>query len=125
MPLIELSMTGRPKSSRVVGIDLGTTNSLVAYMTESGPQVIRDEQGNALVPSIVYYDTAEQRLLVGEEAGQPALDRHVDGQPPEPGIAAVGHPPSRLGQVARGAVRLLLQPLRDLEGRVHRADPVL
>src|SRR5437763_1219183 len=68
MPRIELSMSGRPKSRRVVGIDLGTTNSLVAYMSESGPQVIRDEQGNALVPSIVYYDTAEQRLLVGEEA---------------------------------------------------------
>src|SRR5437868_4229681 len=70
MPRIELSMSGRPKSTRVVGIDLGTTNSLVAYMTESGPQVIRDEQGNALVPSIVYYDTAEKRLLVGEEAGE-------------------------------------------------------
>jgi molecular chaperone DnaK len=68
MPIIELSMTGRPKSSRVVGIDLGTTNSLVAYMSESGPQVIRDAEGNALVPSIVYYDNAEKRLLVGEEA---------------------------------------------------------
>src|SRR4051812_12215415 len=68
MPLIELSMTGRPKSSRVVGIDLGTTNSLVAYTTESGPQVIRDPEGNALVPSIVYYGNAEKRLLVGEEA---------------------------------------------------------
>src|SRR3982751_2983642 len=68
MPLIELSMTGRPKSSRVVGIDLGTTNSLVAYMTESGPQVIRDPEGNALVPSIVYYDSGQKRLLVGEEA---------------------------------------------------------
>ncbi|MFL6273902.1 MAG: Fe-S protein assembly chaperone HscA [Blastocatellia bacterium] len=68
MPLIELSMTGRPKSSRVVGIDLGTTNSLVAYTTESGPQVIRDGEGNALVPSIVYYDNAEKRLLVGEAA---------------------------------------------------------
>src|SRR5436190_1167016 len=68
MPVIELSLSGRPKSARVVGIDLGTTNSLVAYMSDNGPEVIRDEQGNALVPSIVYYDTAEQRLLVGEEA---------------------------------------------------------
>ena len=68
MPLIELSMTGRPKSSRVVGIDLGTTNSLVAYMTEDGPRVIRDEQGGALVPSIVYYDKRERQLLVGEAA---------------------------------------------------------
>ncbi|HXG91171.1 MAG TPA: Fe-S protein assembly chaperone HscA [Blastocatellia bacterium] len=68
MPMIELSMSGRPKSRRVVGIDLGTTNSLVAYMSEAGPQVIRDERGGALVPSIVYYDNAERRLLVGEEA---------------------------------------------------------
>jgi Fe-S protein assembly chaperone HscA len=68
MPVIELSMSGRPKSRRVVGIDLGTTNSIVAYTDEGGPQVIRDEAGNALVPSIVYYDQHERRLLVGEEA---------------------------------------------------------
>ncbi|HWO00350.1 MAG TPA: Fe-S protein assembly chaperone HscA [Blastocatellia bacterium] len=68
MPVIELSMTGRPKSGRVVGIDLGTTNSLVAFMGDSGPAVIRDDSGNALVPSIVYYDNDERRLLVGEEA---------------------------------------------------------
>jgi Fe-S protein assembly chaperone HscA len=68
MPVIELSLSGRPKSGRVVGIDLGTTNSLVAYMSENGPQVIRDDRGDALVPSIVYYDAAQKRLLVGEEA---------------------------------------------------------
>ena len=68
MPVIELSMSGRPKSGRVVGIDLGTTNSLVAYMSERGAEVIRDERGNALVPSIVYYDADEKRLLIGEEA---------------------------------------------------------
>ena len=68
MPVIELSMTGRPRSGRVVGIDLGTTNSLVAFMGADGPEVIRDETGNALVPSIVYYDNDERRLLVGEEA---------------------------------------------------------
>jgi molecular chaperone DnaK len=68
MPVIELSMSGRPKSGRVVGIDLGTTNSLVAYMSDDGPQVIRDERGAALVPSIVYFDAGEKRLLIGEEA---------------------------------------------------------
>jgi len=68
MPVIELSMTGRPKSGRVVGIDLGTTNSLVAFMGPGGPEVIRDEEGNALVPSIVYFDNTEHQLLVGEEA---------------------------------------------------------
>jgi Fe-S protein assembly chaperone HscA len=68
MPVIELSLSGRPKSARVVGIDLGTTNSLVAYMSDNGPEVIRDESGNGLVPSIVYYDHEKDRLLVGEEA---------------------------------------------------------
>jgi molecular chaperone DnaK len=68
MPVIELSLSGRPKSARVVGIDLGTTNSLVAYMSDNGPEVIRDESGNGLVPSIVYYDHGKDRLLVGEEA---------------------------------------------------------
>ena len=68
MPVIELSLSGRPKSARVVGIDLGTTNSLVAYMSDNGPEVIRDEFGDGLVPSIVYYDHEKDRLLVGEEA---------------------------------------------------------
>ena len=68
MPVIELSMSGRPKSQRVVGIDLGTTNSLVAHMSDNGPEVIRNEAGEALVPSVVYYDNREKRLLVGEEA---------------------------------------------------------
>jgi len=68
MPVIELSLSGRPKSARVVGIDLGTTNSLIAYMSDNGPEVIRDESGNGLVPSIVYYDHEQDRLFVGEEA---------------------------------------------------------
>src|ERR1700741_79751 len=67
MPVIELSLSGRPKSARVVGIDLGTTNSLVAYMSDNGAEVIRDASGNALVPSIVYYDPVQDPLLVGEE----------------------------------------------------------
>jgi Fe-S protein assembly chaperone HscA len=68
MPVIELSLSGRPKSARVVGIDLGTTNSLVAYMSDKGAEVIRDESGIALVPSIVFFDNEHSRLLVGEDA---------------------------------------------------------
>jgi molecular chaperone DnaK len=68
MPVIELSLSGRPKSARVVGIDLGTTNSLVAYMSDSGPEVIRAENGDGLVPSVVYYDNETDELLVGRAA---------------------------------------------------------
>ena len=39
--------------SRIVGIDLGTTNSLVAYVEGGIPRVIPDAEGRALLPSIV------------------------------------------------------------------------
>jgi Fe-S protein assembly chaperone HscA len=52
---------------KVVGIDLGTTNSLVAYVAEGGPVVIRDSAGDALVPSIVSVD-ADGTVFVGREA---------------------------------------------------------
>ena len=52
---------------KVVGIDLGTTNSLVAYVADGGPVVIRDSSGDALVPSIVSVD-AEGTVFVGREA---------------------------------------------------------
>jgi molecular chaperone DnaK len=52
---------------KVVGIDLGTTNSLVAYVAGGGPVVIRDSSGDALVPSIVSVD-AGGTVFVGREA---------------------------------------------------------
>ena len=39
--------------SKVVGIDLGTTNSLVAHVGSHGPEVIRDASGDGLLPSVV------------------------------------------------------------------------
>ncbi|MEW6734151.1 MAG: Fe-S protein assembly chaperone HscA [Acidobacteriota bacterium] len=54
--------------SRVVGIDLGTTNSLIAYIDDGGnPQVIPDKEGRKMLPSIVHYSEKEG-LLVGESA---------------------------------------------------------
>lgn len=43
------------KSELAVGIDLGTTNSVVAISHDGKPEVIRDNDGSALVPSIVAY----------------------------------------------------------------------
>src|SRR3982074_3835263 len=53
--------------SRVVGIDLGTTNSLVAYGKGDVPVVIRDKGGDALLPSIVSV-SSEGTVYVGREA---------------------------------------------------------
>ena len=50
----------------VVGIDLGTTNSLVAYMDRGVPQVIRDAEGRGLVPSVVAFGPSGS--VVGDAA---------------------------------------------------------
>jgi Fe-S protein assembly chaperone HscA len=52
--------------SRIVGIDLGTTNSLVAYVDAGIPKVIPDADGRALLPSIVAF--TDDGVLVGEAA---------------------------------------------------------
>ena len=53
--------------SKVVGIDLGTTNSLVAYVKDGVPFVIRDNSGDGLVPSIVSA-APDGTIYVGREA---------------------------------------------------------
>ncbi len=52
--------------SRIVGIDLGTTNSLVAFMDQEGPHVIPGPDGQTKVPSIV--GLTDNGLIVGEAA---------------------------------------------------------
>ncbi len=54
-------------SERIVGIDLGTTNSLVAYMQGESPVVIPGEDGLNLVPSVVALDERDQ-IIVGNAA---------------------------------------------------------
>ncbi|NYF91343.1 Fe-S protein assembly chaperone HscA [Tunturiibacter empetritectus] len=51
---------------RVVGIDLGTTNSLVAYMEDGAPVVIPGEDGERLVPSVVAW--TDSGVMVGNAA---------------------------------------------------------
>ncbi len=53
---------------RIVGIDLGTTNSLVAYMHEGEPRVITGRNGRSMVPSVVAL--TDNGLLVGDPAKQ-------------------------------------------------------
>jgi len=52
--------------SRIVGIDLGTTNSLVAWVDHGVPKVIPDAEGRALLPSIVAW--TGDGVVVGEAA---------------------------------------------------------
>ena len=55
---------------RIVGIDLGTTNSLIAYVDDAGPQVVADSAtGQKMLPSIVSF-LPNDRVVVGREAGE-------------------------------------------------------
>ncbi|NLU48848.1 MAG: Hsp70 family protein [Syntrophomonadaceae bacterium] len=52
----------------IVGIDLGTTNSLVAFINGEGkPEIVINERGSRLTPSVVYFKN-DQEVLVGELA---------------------------------------------------------
>ena len=51
----------------IVGIDLGTTNSLIAYYTPEGPVVIPNRFGEKLTPSVVSVDS-EGTVYVGKTA---------------------------------------------------------
>lgn len=62
---------------RAVGIDLGTTNSLVAAVQEGVPRALRDDGGSAIVPSVVHYP-ADGRVVVGEEARRLAAEHPRD-----------------------------------------------
>ncbi len=53
-------------SAKIVGIDLGTTNSLVAYMDGPQPKVIANQEGRTLVPSVVSFSA--DGILVGDPA---------------------------------------------------------
>jgi Fe-S protein assembly chaperone HscA len=65
---------GEQRKSKIVGIDLGTTNSLIAYMGLTGPKIIEDAEGRKIVPSIVSL-TENERLVAGEPARELLLTK--------------------------------------------------
>src|SRR5277367_2676098 len=54
-------------SDDIVGIDLGTTNSEIALYRDGRPEVLADERGRIILPSVVGLSESGE-LLVGEEA---------------------------------------------------------
>src|SRR5947209_6115796 len=62
---------------QVVGIDLGTTFSLAAYVENGRPVVVRDERGVALVPSCISFHD-DGTVLVGSAARDRALSYGLD-----------------------------------------------
>ena len=88
LQIAEPGMSTAPHQHRLaVGIDLGTTNSLVATVRSGSPEVLSDEEGRSLLPSIVrYLDNGHAHigrdlteiLERGGGLGQPAEHQGLD-----------------------------------------------
>src|SRR5262245_63188787 len=57
---------------KIIGIDLGTTNSVVAVMEGKEPKIITNEEGGRLTPSVVAFDDKGE-VLVGQIARRQAI----------------------------------------------------
>ncbi len=80
-------------TEEIVGIDLGTTNSEIALYRNGRPEILADEQGRKILPSVVGLTEAGE-LLVGEEARNQWLlypDRTVRSIKRRMGQAATVH----------------------------------
>jgi Fe-S protein assembly chaperone HscA len=100
--------------SHVVGIDLGTTNSLVAYVKDGVPVVIRDAGGDALVPSVVsvavdgtaYVGREAQRRLLTEPRRTAYSVKRFMGKGRDDVGGEASHFPFRIGGDDKGVVRI-------------------
>lgn len=94
-------MTGtkqtNPSTEPIIGIDLGTTNSLVAYCDERGPRLLEGPGGQRLLPSVVRYSETDAGV---EAVGREARDH------------AVEHPQNTISS----AKRLMGRSVNDVQG---------
>ena len=149
MTLLEIHEPGETplphagEGSLAVGIDLGTTNSVVAIAREGKPAALHDETGKALVPSVVAYPSTggvlvgdEARLLVAAEPknvvssikrlmGRGAADLHaVAGVLPfeiEAGTGQTDMVKLRIGGKPRSPVEISAEILKALRMRAEEA----
>ncbi|MFN9679665.1 MAG: Fe-S protein assembly chaperone HscA [Betaproteobacteria bacterium] len=78
LQIAEPGMSTAPHQHRLaVGIDLGTTNSLVATVRHGLPEVLADAQGRALLPSVVRYRGAGVEVGHGAQAQQAGDPRNT------------------------------------------------
>jgi molecular chaperone DnaK len=66
------------RMSKIVGIDLGTTNSLAATVDSGIPYVIADAEGRRITPSVVHFPGPDQDPVIGHAANRTRIVRPVE-----------------------------------------------
>jgi molecular chaperone DnaK len=99
---------------KVIGIDLGTTNSVVAVMEGGSPEVIPNQEGSRLTPSVVAF-TKDGEILVGQIAKRQAVAnpentvfsiKRFMGRRYDEVVEEIKLVPYKVGRAANGDVRI-------------------
>jgi molecular chaperone DnaK len=91
--------------SKIVGIDLGTTNSLVAMVDSGIPLVLADPEGRRLTPSVVHFPAADAEPVVGAAANRIRVIK------PGETVYSIKRFMGRRGQEISAAEKLVTYPL--------------
>jgi molecular chaperone DnaK len=102
------------KSEKIIGIDLGTTNSCLALMEGGEPVVIANQEGNRTTPSVVAF-TDKGEMLVGALAKRQAV---VNSQNTVNSIKRVMGRRYKEASVAEAKKKVSYELIQDSEGRV-------
>src|SRR6186713_2784946 len=103
---------------KIIGIDLGTTNSVVAVMEGGEPQVITNAEGGRITPSVVAFAKSGERL-VGQVAKRQAITnpentvfsvkRFMGRKFQDPEVQkAIQHIPYKVKAASNGDVRVVM-----------------
>ncbi len=76
MGTFQIDFGDAAQPERIIGIDLGTTNSLVAFMDLTGPQIIASPKGERIVPSVIAL--LEDGALIAGNAARARLASHPE-----------------------------------------------
>src|SRR6266545_4759753 len=105
--------------AKVLGIDLGTTNSVVAVMEAGEPTVLENAEGNRLTPSVVAVNPRTGERLVGQVAKRQAITnpentvfsvkRFMGRKFQDPEVQrAIQHIPYKVKAASNGDVRVVM-----------------